>query len=216
MALRASREARTVVQTAVESAPGHRPTAAAARVPVDIPVRALAPRGRPRVRHVERRRFVNRLSLRADFAGYSMLNRVCGSTCQELRSTSARGAGRSLGATSRRGRTQCPHAPAADAARSCWIRHGLRGGNTPGGDLSTSAVDADFEASTGVRRRLVAADHAQLRPVLFRLQARRLPLPRQVLEAGPASSSASLELAALVGAHLAQWRVADDLLDAAA
>ena len=89
----------------------------------------------------------------------------------------------SLGATSRRGRTQCPHAPAADAARSCRSGTGC-GAETHRRRLSTSAVDADFEASTGVRRRLVAADHAQLRPVLFRLQARRLPLPRRVLEAG--------------------------------
>jgi hypothetical protein len=54
-----------------------------------------------------------------------------------------------------------------------------------------------------------------LRPVLFRLHDRRLPLPRQILKAGGLEQRL-VKLTPLQIAHLREWRVADDLLDAAA
>jgi hypothetical protein len=62
---------------------------------------------------------------------------------------------------------------------------------------------------------LVAADDPQVRPVLFRLEDRRLPLPGQVLEAVGVEKSL-VELPSLILAHPRQRRVADDLSDAAA
>ena len=62
---------------------------------------------------------------------------------------------------------------------------------------------------------LVAGDDAQLRPVLFRREDRRLPLPRQILEA-VGLKQRLVELTALKIAQLREWWVADDLLDAAA
>ena len=63
-------------------------------------------------------RFVNRLSLRADFTGYSMLNRVRGTACHRSPSTCASRAARSRGATCPSGRTRCPPASAGDVDRS--------------------------------------------------------------------------------------------------
>ena len=76
-------------------------------------------RGTGRPARAPSNRFRNRLSLRADFTGYSVLNRVRGSTCQGLRSTFVRGAARSRGATCPSGRTRCPPVSAGDVARSC-------------------------------------------------------------------------------------------------
>jgi hypothetical protein len=56
---------------------------------------------------------------------------------------------------------------------------------------------------------------AQLRLVLFGLDDRRLPLARQVLEF-ICLEQRLVELAPLIRAHVAERRVADDLLDAAA
>ena len=51
------------------------------------------------------------------------------------------------------------------------------------------------------RRRLVVADGLELRPVLFRLQDRRLPLPWQILE-GVGLEQRLVELASLEIAQL--------------
>jgi hypothetical protein len=61
----------------------------------------------------------------------------------------------------------------------------------------------------------VGGHDAQPRPVLLRRDDRRLPLPRQVLEAGGVKQRL-VELAALFVAQIGERRVADDLLDAAA
>ena len=67
-----------------------------------------------------------------------------------------------------------------------------------------------------LRSMRAAPDEAQLRPVLLRLQDRRLPLPRQILEGGGLEQRL-VELSTLGLAHLVvERRVADDLLDAAA
>jgi hypothetical protein len=62
---------------------------------------------------------------------------------------------------------------------------------------------------------LVAPDDPQCWPVLLRCENRRLPPPRQVLEAVGVEQR-TLEFAPLICGHLAQRRAADDLPDAAA
>ena len=62
---------------------------------------------------------------------------------------------------------------------------------------------------------LVAADDPHVRPILLCLQDRRLPLPRQILEAFRVEQHL-VELPALKLAHFAERRVADYLPDAAA
>ena len=62
---------------------------------------------------------------------------------------------------------------------------------------------------------LVASHDAQPRPALLSLRDRRLPLPRQILEAGGVEQRL-VELAPLEVAHLGERRVSDDLFDAAA
>ena len=64
-------------------------------------------------------------------------------------------------------------------------------------------------------RELIAADDPQAGPVLFCLQDRRLPLAGQILKA-VGLEQRLVELPALQVAHLGEWRIADDLLDAAA
>src|SRR5215208_3916595 len=71
------------------------------------------------------------------------------------------------------------------------------------------------KAHGGTLCELVARNHAKVRPVLLRLQNRRLPLPRQILE-GAGLEQRLVELAPLRVVHLAERRIADDLLDAAA
>jgi hypothetical protein len=66
-----------------------------------------------------------------------------------------------------------------------------------------------------VVRPRVASGDPKVWPVLLRPDDRRLPIARQILEAAGVKQRL-LELAALLRAHLAQRRVADDLLDAAA
>jgi hypothetical protein len=61
---------------------------------------------------------------------------------------------------------------------------------------------------------LLAGHNPQLRPVLLRLQDRRLPLPRQILKAVRAEQRL-VELSALEIAHLRERWVGDDLPDAA-
>ena len=56
---------------------------------------------------------------------------------------------------------------------------------------------------------------AQLRPVLLRLQDRRLPPPSQVVK-GRSLEQRLVELSTLKLARLEQWWVADDLPDPAA
>jgi hypothetical protein len=63
--------------------------------------------------------------------------------------------------------------------------------------------------------KLVASHDAQPRPVLLRLHDRRLPLPRQILEAGGVEQRL-VKLSTLKLAQLGEWCAADDLLDAAA
>jgi hypothetical protein len=66
-----------------------------------------------------------------------------------------------------------------------------------------------------VVRLRVASGDPRVGPVLLRSDDRRLPLPRRIVEVVGVEQRL-LELAALLRAHLAQRRVADDLLDAAA
>jgi hypothetical protein len=143
-----------------------------------------------------------------------MLNRVRGSTCQGLRSTSARGAGRSLGATSPRGRTRCPHAPAADAGRSCGYGTGGGAETRPAATYRRAHPRATSRHvhghSTPSRGRRRAASAGSVPP-----QDRRLPLPRQILK-GAGLEQRLVELTPLKVAQLHEWWVADDLLDAAA
>ena len=56
---------------------------------------------------------------------------------------------------------------------------------------------------------------AQLSPILFRCENRRLPLPRQILEGGDLEQRL-MEPSTLAVARLRERRVADHLLDAAA
>lgn len=66
-----------------------------------------------------------------------------------------------------------------------------------------------------VVRSLVVGHHMQHRPVLFGLQDGLPPLPGQLLEAVRLAQRL-VELPALPVVHLAERRVANDLLDAAA
>lgn len=62
---------------------------------------------------------------------------------------------------------------------------------------------------------LVAGDYAQLRPVLLGIENRCLPFSGQIFE-GTGVKYRLVKLPTLHVAHLAQRRVADHLLDAAA
>jgi hypothetical protein len=66
-----------------------------------------------------------------------------------------------------------------------------------------------------MRTNSVAADDPQLRSVLLSLKDRRLPRPWQILEVVRIEQRL-VELAALIGAHLDQRRLADDPADPAA
>ena len=60
-----------------------------------------------------------------------------------------------------------------------------------------------------------SSDDPQIRPVLLRPDDRPLPLPWQVLE-GVGVEQRLEESASLIGVQVAERRIADDLLDAAA
>jgi hypothetical protein len=107
--------------------------------------------------------------------------RVAPPTWWPWRSTSAKRAERSLGARCPGERTRCPSASAAGVARSCGYGTG-RGTEAGGATSATGALESDLVRLVP-RRCLVAADQPQRRPILFRLQDRRLPLLRQILEA---------------------------------
>jgi hypothetical protein len=86
-----------------------------------------------------------------------------------------------------------------------------------GGGLCGGATPICFERGQPliVRLSLVASGEAELRPVLFRLEDRRLPLPRQVLEALGVEQRL-VELTPLAVVHVRERCVAHDLLNAAA
>jgi hypothetical protein len=81
--------------------------------------------------------------------------RVAPPTWWPWRSTSARGAERSVGARCPGGRTRCPPASAAGVARSCGYGTG-RGTQTGGATSATSALESDLVP----RRCSVAADRS--------------------------------------------------------
>jgi hypothetical protein len=101
----------------------------------------------------------------------SKLNRVAPLTWWPWRSTSARRAERSVGARCPGGRTRCPHASAAGVARSCGYGTGC-GTGTRGATLATSALDSESLLISRSFGRFCSA-----------FRDRRLPFPRQILEA---------------------------------